>query len=209
MVFSVHFHCIFIKIIYIPTALYVLFVVSVTIIYSLGHSYLFSCLHIETWSKRQIFYRRRLQMHFNKEIGIVDILFQTNMSREILSYIFEGEGEKDSWLRILGSLKRDFFSVIFGEFIPFLVEFINLKIENRLVDPCGCHSCPIICCLYQHLWVTLKTFINPQLHLKSPASRLFAQPYAQAQIKESTKAPRHWPLWGESTSDRRIPLTKD
>ena len=27
----------------------------------------------------------------------------------------------------------------------------------------------------------------------------------QAQIKENTKAPRHWPLWGESTGDQWIP----
>ena len=29
-----------------------------------------------------------------------------------------------------------------------------------------------------------------------------------AQIKENIKAPRHWLLWGESTIDRWIPLTK-
>ena len=44
--------------------------------------------------------------------------------------------------------------------------------------------------------------------LKLPASRLFAQPFVQAQIKENKKVPRHWPLWGESTCDRWIPLTK-
>ena len=33
--------------------------------------------------------------------------------------------------------------------------------------------------------------------LKSPASRLFTQPFIQAQIKDNIKAPRHWPLWGE------------
>ena len=44
--------------------------------------------------------------------------------------------------------------------------------------------------------------------LKSPASRLFTHPFVQAQIKENSKAPRHWPLWGESTGDRWIPLTK-
>ena len=33
--------------------------------------------------------------------------------------------------------------------------------------------------------------------LKSPASGLFTKPFVQAQIKENTKAPRHWPLWGE------------
>ena len=34
--------------------------------------------------------------------------------------------------------------------------------------------------------------------LKSPASRLFAQPFVQAQINENIKAPCHWPLWGNS-----------
>ena len=31
--------------------------------------------------------------------------------------------------------------------------------------------------------------------------RLFAQPFVQAQIKENTKAPRHWPLWGKFNSN--------
>ena len=31
--------------------------------------------------------------------------------------------------------------------------------------------------------------------LKSPASWLFAQPFVQTQIKENSKASRHWPLW--------------
>ena len=35
-------------------------------------------------------------------------------------------------------------------------------------------------------------------HLKSPATRLFTQPFVQVEIKENIKAPRHWPLWGES-----------
>ena len=37
--------------------------------------------------------------------------------------------------------------------------------------------------------------------MASPVSRLFAQPFSEAQIKESIKAPRHWPLGGESTGD--------
>ena len=32
--------------------------------------------------------------------------------------------------------------------------------------------------------------------LKSPASRLFTQPFIRAQIKVNIKAPRHWPLCG-------------
>ena len=35
--------------------------------------------------------------------------------------------------------------------------------------------------------------------LKSPASRYFAQPCVQVQIKENIKASRQWPLWGKST----------
>ena len=36
------------------------------------------------------------------------------------------------------------------------------------------------------------------------ASRLFAQPMVKAQIKENIKAPRPWPLRGESTGDRGL-----
>ena len=36
-------------------------------------------------------------------------------------------------------------------------------------------------------------------------SRLFAQPFVQEVIKETAKAPRHWPLCGESTGHRWIP----
>ena len=39
-------------------------------------------------------------------------------------------------------------------------------------------------------------------------SRLLAQPFVRALIKENIKAPPHWPLWGQSTGDRWIPLTK-
>ena len=44
-----------------------------------------------------------------------------------------------------------------------------------------------------------------QFRLKSPASRLFAQTFARAHIKENIKAPRHWPLWGESTGESGFP----
>ena len=37
---------------------------------------------------------------------------------------------------------------------------------------------------------------------------IVTQSFIQAQIKESIKAPRHWPLWGEFTGDRWIPHTK-
>ena len=41
--------------------------------------------------------------------------------------------------------------------------------------------------------------------LKSPASRLFTQPFILAQIKENIKALHHWPLRRELTGDRWIP----
>ena len=44
--------------------------------------------------------------------------------------------------------------------------------------------------------------------LKSPAFRLFAEPFVQAHIKENIKILRHWPLWGGSTCDRWIPFTR-
>ena len=47
-----------------------------------------------------------------------------------------------------------------------------------------------------------------QWRLESPASRIFTQPFIQAQIKENIKPPRHWSLWGEFTGHRWIPRTK-
>ena len=44
--------------------------------------------------------------------------------------------------------------------------------------------------------------------LKSRKAGLFTQPLVQAQIKENIKAPRHWPLWGGFTGDRRISHTQ-
>ena len=44
--------------------------------------------------------------------------------------------------------------------------------------------------------------------LTSPASRLFTQPFIQAQIKENIKDPRRRLFCGELTGDRWIPRTK-
>ena len=52
------------------------------------------------------------------------------------------------------------------------------------------------------------TPLSARWRLKSPASRLFAQPIIPAQIKENIKAPRHWPLWGKFTGDQWILRTK-
>ena len=50
--------------------------------------------------------------------------------------------------------------------------------------------------------------LNRLFRLRSLASRLFAEPFVQAQIKENIRIPRHWPLCGEFTGDRWIPLIK-
>ena len=49
---------------------------------------------------------------------------------------------------------------------------------------------------------------NGNPYTNKTASRLFAYPFVQAHIKENIKAPRHWPLWGEFTGHRWIPLTE-
>ena len=43
------------------------------------------------------------------------------------------------------------------------------------------------------------------LRLKSPASRLFTQPFIQAEIKENSKALRNWLLCGEFTGTGEFP----
>ena len=48
----------------------------------------------------------------------------------------------------------------------------------------------------------------PRWRLKSPASRLFIQPFIQTQIKENIKAPRHWPLCGEFTGTGEFPAQR-
>ena len=74
-------------------------------------------------------------------------------------------------------------------------------------------------CIYnRHVWfrfafqllslrVHYSDVIMARWRLKSPASRLFTQPFIQARIKENFKAPRYRPLCGEFTGDRWIPRT--
>ena len=48
----------------------------------------------------------------------------------------------------------------------------------------------------------------PRWRLKSPASRLFTQPFIQTHIKENNKAPRHWPLCEEFTGTGEFPAQR-
>ena len=53
-----------------------------------------------------------------------------------------------------------------------------------------------------------KSIIYSDVIMSAMASRLFAQLFVQAEIKENIKALHHWPLWGESTGARKISLKK-
>ena len=64
------------------------------------------------------------------------------------------------------------------------------------------------CCLpvpshYLNQCLLITSMVHWYWHwcLKSPASRLFTQPFVQAQIEENIKASSHWPSCGEFTSD--------
>ena len=75
---------------------------------------------------------------------------------------------------------------------------------------CRCNNVTRQCSTWKHdmEWHERRgNTVTSKWHLKSPASRLFAQLFVQAQIKENIKVPLHWPLWGESTGDRWFPLT--
>ena len=56
---------------------------------------------------------------------------------------------------------------------------------------------------YQRLDCFLIPFFRHRWKKKS-----FTQPFIQTQIKENIKAPRPWPLWGEATGHRWIPIAK-
>ena len=84
---------------------------------------------------------------------------------------------------------------VFTHNIPALIIFIVSSTLYDLVD----WFSPALCMCFR---------MSLQWHLKSPASRVFAQPFFQAQIIENVKAQRQWPWWGEFTGDPWIPLTK-
>ena len=81
------------------------------------------------------------------------------------------------------------------------------------VTPCYIKECCngsllhwwLLCCFAYDITVTSQW---ARWRPKLPASRLFTQPFFHSHIKESIKALRHWPLWGEFTGDRWIPCTK-
>ena len=63
----------------------------------------------------------------------------------------------------------------------------------------------IVVCCCGFVAVDYNDFIMGWLRLKSPASRLFTQPFIQDEIKDNIKAPRHWPLCGDFTGSGEFP----
>ena len=59
-------------------------------------------------------------------------------------------------------------------------------------------------CLYVRIYITVTSWW-PLWRLKSPASPLFTQSFIQTQIKENIKAPRRWPLCGNSPGTGEFP----
>ena len=62
---------------------------------------------------------------------------------------------------------------------------LNLKQQDKLWSPCRVYP------VHHYSDVIMGTMASQSL-----ASRLFSQPFIQAQVKENTKAPHHWHLWG-------------
>ena len=59
-----------------------------------------------------------------------------------------------------------------------------------------------------HWLTTLQSRQNEHGGVSNHQPHYFTQAFIQGHIRESIKAPRHWPLCGEFTGDRWIPRTK-
>ena len=55
---------------------------------------------------------------------------------------------------------------------------------------------------HQKLIMHYSGIIMSEMAAQSPAFRSLTQPFVQAQIKETIKAPRHWSLRGEFSGDQ-------
>ena len=118
-------------------------------------------------------------------------------------------------IMVIGPLGTNF-NEIFFKIQQFSFQKMRLKMLSGMWRPfCLClstltwglqHTYTAVTHPYDHK-ICLITMMSQwaRWRLKSPASRLFAQPFIRVQIKENIKAPRHWPLCGEFTGDRVIP----
>ena len=105
--------------------------------------------------------------------------------------------------RLSKQLRRQWFGMpwysLWRHCIFFIVLYWKEKYEDHFYTmyPWICISLPITMTSQWAWW-----------RLRSPASRLFTQPFIQTQIKENIKAPRHWPLCGEFTGTGEFPAQR-
>ena len=137
------------------------------------------------YCKQNFICKSTIDACFRGKITLNSILFFHASHCLYLGYILV-----NSWLSILLP-NLDYCCICFATFA------ISSEHENR-----GFFS------LLKVLWSITLTSLWPQWRLKSPASRMFTQPYIQTQIKENIKAPRHWPLCGEFTGTGEFPAQR-
>ena len=89
-----------------------------------------------------------------------------------------------------------------------LIWFVLISISQQSLQQTAWPHYMFVWVCFPSCCVTAATSQWARWRLKSPAYRLFTQPFVQAQTKEDTKALRHWPLWGEFIGDRWIPRTQ-
>ena len=95
-----------------------------------------------------------------------------------------------------------------------LIDFwtYKMRVTWNLVKRCSAFGSRIVMTLGHHSdvkWAPCHYIDVIMNAMTSQITGLFAQPFVQTQIKENIKAPRHWPLWGESTGDpKKGPVTR-
>ena len=114
--------------------------------------------------------------------------------------------------RVLGNTMQWHLNRILNVLMPESVfEFVVCEMASILFRPQYVNSATLAIRLFRQIAKnTFNTVMSSWARwgLKSIAYPLFAQLLVQAQIKENIKAPRHWPLWGEFTANRRNPHTR-
>ena len=107
----------------------------------------------------------------------------------------------NGWLKSLWAPKREVRVLCAGKRMGLKLTF-SMKYQHKK----GCECLNSIFSPAPHASILLQWRHNERHCVsKLPASRLFTQPFIQAQIKENIKAPRHWPLCGEFTGIGEFP----
>ena len=99
------------------------------------------------------------------------------------------------------AFQEQVWSILSLESLVWSMSWIRLNHTTR----CFVTLCVISC--YDKAYITV-TSQWARWQLKSPAYRLFTEPFVQAQIKENIRAPRHGPLCGNSPVTGEFPALR-